>query len=71
MDEWIYYLKHNEIKDEFEAQGLDKAFEVLNTSNLSPEEQEAYEYALNLRSHELSAITASKEEWKRRIKRIT
>ncbi|MDR2756971.1 MAG: Rpn family recombination-promoting nuclease/putative transposase [Planctomycetaceae bacterium] len=62
LDEWIYYLKHNEIKDEFKAQGLDKARNVLNTSNLSPEDKKAYDYVLYLRNHERNAVASSKKE---------
>ncbi|MDR2761229.1 MAG: Rpn family recombination-promoting nuclease/putative transposase [Planctomycetaceae bacterium] len=62
LDEWIYYLKNNEIKEEFKAQGLDKAREILKRNNLSPEEQKTYDYILSLRSEELSAIATSKFE---------
>jgi len=42
LDEWIYYLKYNKIKDEFTAKGLDKARQILNYDNLSDEEKRAY-----------------------------
>ena len=42
LDEWIYYLKHNKIKDEFTAQGLDKARELLAFDNLSDKEKHDY-----------------------------
>jgi predicted transposase/invertase (TIGR01784 family) len=42
LDEWIYYLKHNKIKDEFTARGLNKAREVLLFDNLSDEEKREY-----------------------------
>jgi predicted transposase/invertase (TIGR01784 family) len=42
LDEWIYYLKNNQIRDEFTAAGLDKAREVLAYDNLSEEEQKEY-----------------------------
>ena len=38
LDEWIYYLKNNEIRDEFTAQGIDKAKELLRVDKLSEEE---------------------------------
>lgn len=38
LDEWIYYLKNNEIRDEFTAQGIDKAKELLRVDKLSAEE---------------------------------
>jgi len=43
LDEWIYYLKNNKIKDEFTAQGLDLAREVLAYDNLSDKEKEEYD----------------------------
>ncbi len=43
LDEWIYFLKNNEIKDSFKAKGLAKAKEILRIDNLSPEEKTAYD----------------------------
>jgi predicted transposase/invertase (TIGR01784 family) len=42
LDEWIYYLKNNKIRDDFTAQGLDKAREVLAFDNLNDEEKQEY-----------------------------
>ncbi len=42
LDEWIYYLKNNEIKDNFTAKGIDKAKELWRLDNLSEEEQKKY-----------------------------
>jgi len=46
LDEWIYYLKNNKIKDDFTAQGLTQARELLIYDNLSDEEKRQYEYDL-------------------------
>jgi hypothetical protein len=54
LDEWIYYLKHNTVKDEFHAKGLDKAREVLDRDKLTREEQKDYEAVLWNRSKDLS-----------------
>jgi predicted transposase/invertase (TIGR01784 family) len=62
LDEWIYFLKHNAVRDEFTAKGLKKACEVLDQTKLTPEERSAYEYLQNIRSHELSMIASSKHE---------
>ena len=62
LDEWIYFFKHNVIKDEFKAKGLDKAREVLNRDKLSPEERRTYDYLQTQRSHDLSMIASSKLE---------
>ena len=42
LDEWIYFLKNSEIKDEFKAKGLGEAREKLRTINLSKKELWAY-----------------------------
>jgi len=43
LDEWIYFLKHEEIKDHFTAKGLQAAREKLNIMKLPAEERAAYE----------------------------
>ena len=43
LDEWIYYLKNNEIKDDFKAQGISLARELLRVDNLSDNEKIAYQ----------------------------
>ena len=42
LDEWVYYLKNNKIKDDFTAQGLDKARHVLALDKLSDAEKKQY-----------------------------
>ncbi|KAA6320114.1 hypothetical protein EZS27_030069 [termite gut metagenome] len=64
LDEWIYYLKNNTIKDEFTAQGLDKAREILNYDLLSPDEKRSYDKDLDAMLGEASAIYTAKEEGK-------
>jgi predicted transposase/invertase (TIGR01784 family) len=64
LDEWVYFLKHNTVRDDFTAKGLDKAREVLDRDRLSAEERRAYEYSLNQRSHDLSMIASAKLEGK-------
>jgi predicted transposase/invertase (TIGR01784 family) len=44
LDEWIYYLKHNKIRDDFTAQGLDRARQILAFDNLSDHEKREYEH---------------------------
>ncbi|MBF0627132.1 MAG: Rpn family recombination-promoting nuclease/putative transposase [Magnetococcales bacterium] len=43
LDEWIYFLKNAEIRENFTARGLKKAKEVLDILRLSEEERNAYE----------------------------
>ncbi|MCP5047655.1 MAG: hypothetical protein GY940_10820, partial [bacterium] len=42
LDEWVYFLKNSEIKDEFKAKGLDEAREKLKEINLSDKDLAAY-----------------------------
>jgi len=42
LDEWIYYLKNNRIKDDFTAQGLDKARKLLAVDNLPDDDKKRY-----------------------------
>nr|VFJ64906.1 MAG: conserved hypothetical protein (putative transposase or invertase) [Candidatus Kentron sp. DK] len=44
LDEWVYFLKNEEIKEGFRAKGLARAKEVLNVMNLSEQERRAYEW---------------------------
>jgi predicted transposase/invertase (TIGR01784 family) len=43
LDEWIYFLKNSEVKDEFKAKGLDKAKEKLRYEQLTDEEKKMYD----------------------------
>jgi len=43
LDEWIYYLKNNKIRDDFTAQGLEQARKVLAYDNLTEAEKKQYE----------------------------
>ena len=43
LDEWVYFLKHSEIKSEFSAKGLKKAAEELDILKLSKEDRAEYE----------------------------
>jgi|GEM_PF-143636 len=44
LDQWIYFLKNEEVKDDFKARGLDKAKEILDYLKCSDEEKRDYEY---------------------------
>jgi len=43
LDEWIYYLKNNKIRDDFTAQGIEQARKKLAFDNLSEREKRQYE----------------------------
>ncbi len=42
LDEWVYFLKNSEVKDEFKAKGLAEAKEVLDVMRLDKEQQYGY-----------------------------
>jgi predicted transposase/invertase (TIGR01784 family) len=43
LDQWIYFFKTGEVKDEFTAQGLAEAKEKLDKLKLTPEERKEYD----------------------------
>ncbi len=47
LDQWIYYFKNNEIKDEFNAKGIHQAKELWRLDTLPEDEQ--YKYELHLK----------------------
>ena len=53
LDEWIYFLKNSEVKDEFRAKGLKEAGEVLDIMRL--EQKDQYSYNMYLESLHLKA----------------
>ncbi|MDR2774606.1 MAG: hypothetical protein LBC19_07675 [Tannerella sp.] len=61
LDEWVYFLKHDRIKESFSAKGLPKARDIPDYSRLSTEEQADYDYEQNVKSHNLSQIASAKE----------
>lgn len=59
LDEWIYFLKTGEVKDEFTAAGLAEAKVKLDKIRLSPEERASYDaYTERLRSIASKEMTA-------------
>jgi len=47
LDEWIYYLRTGNIRDDFTAQGLDKAREILAFDNLTDAEKRQHDRMLD------------------------
>jgi predicted transposase/invertase (TIGR01784 family) len=43
LDQWIYFLKNEEVKEDFQAKGLAEAKEILDYLKCSEEEKENYE----------------------------
>jgi len=54
LDEWIYFLKNSEVKDEFRAKGLDKVKEKLLYESLSDEDKKIYNRSVENRRIEES-----------------
>ena len=54
LDEWIYFLKNEEIKDGFNAKGLKQAKAALDVMKLSEQERAAYESYLENKSYQAS-----------------
>ncbi|MCF8372795.1 MAG: Rpn family recombination-promoting nuclease/putative transposase [Bacteroidales bacterium] len=61
LDEWIYFLKNSEIRDEFRAKGLAEAKKVMREVNMSPSEKREYERYIK------STRIAHGEIWSARI----
>lgn len=62
LDEWIYYLKNDEIKDDFRAKGLAEAKEILKIDKLNEEERNAYKRYWENKSYEAGILQDLKME---------
>lgn len=62
LDEWIYFLKNNEVKDEFKAKGLDKVKEKLQYENLSDEDKQSYLRSIENKRIQISVEYTAKAE---------
>ncbi|NEP11780.1 MAG: hypothetical protein F6K14_16525, partial [Symploca sp. SIO2C1] len=62
LDEWIYFLKRSQIKEEFTALGLAEAKENLLVDSLSEEERANYLRFMENRRYEISIIESSRSE---------
>ncbi|CAM3881959.1 Rpn family recombination-promoting nuclease/putative transposase [Flavobacterium branchiophilum] len=64
LDEWVYFLKNNEVKDCFKAKGLKEANEVLDIMRLEKEDQYGYNRyldSLHLKASELFSLQTEAE----------
>ena len=59
LDEWIYYLKTGKIRDDFTAQGIDKAREILAYDNLTDAEKKEHDRMVNDRRNRDSEINTA------------
>lgn len=69
LDEWIYYLKNNDIPDGFKAKGLAQAKELLKVDLLSKSEKEAYFKHLEDLRYKASMVYTWKIEEEDKIRR--
>ncbi|MEL6721867.1 MAG: Rpn family recombination-promoting nuclease/putative transposase [Pseudomonadota bacterium] len=59
LDEWIYFLKNKEIKDDFQAKGIRKAKQELNILKLPEQDRVAYEKYLDNLHYQASLFESS------------
>jgi len=59
LDEWIYFLKNEEIKDDFSAKGLQKAKEQLDVLRLPEQERLAYDQYIDDLHYQASMVESS------------
>ena len=80
IDEWIYFFKNSEIKDEFKAKGLNEAREKLKTITMTPEQLAKYQNYLEILSSNASiaqtisfekeyALKQQQKEFAKRLKK--
>ena len=62
LDQWIYFLKNSEIKEEFSAKGLPEAKERLREEGLDGPDREAYRQFLKDRQYEISILASTRAE---------
>ncbi|MGB3695071.1 MAG: Rpn family recombination-promoting nuclease/putative transposase [Spirulinaceae cyanobacterium] len=62
LDEWIYFLKNSNIKEEFAAKGMVEAKEALRVNNLSEQEIIAYSHYMQNKSYEASMLSTQEFE---------
>jgi predicted transposase/invertase (TIGR01784 family) len=64
LDEWVYFLKNSEVKDNFKAKGLKEANEVLDIMRLPKEDQYGYNRymdSLSLKASEVFSLQTEAE----------
>lgn len=62
LDEWIYFLKNESIRDDFKSKNIDKAKDKLDILKLSPEQKEVYERFMIGIARERDIIQSNREE---------
>jgi predicted transposase/invertase (TIGR01784 family) len=73
LDEWVYFLKNSEVKDDFKAKGLKEANEVLDIMRLEKEDQYGYNRyldSLHLKASEIFSLQTEAEFKVRELEKI-
>ena len=70
LDEWIYFLKNSEIKQDFTAKGIREADEVLRRANMSDQERRDFQRFVEVLSDRASAAFTIEFEATRRADEI-
>ncbi len=68
LDEWIYFLKNSEVKDEFKAKGLKQAGEVLDYMRLPQDDQFSYNRYLDYLHYKASKMLSLQSEAEDRVR---
>lgn len=69
LDEWIYFLKNSEVKDDFKAKGLQEAKEVLDIMRLNKEAYYGYNRYLDYLHYKASEALSLKVEAEEKAKK--
>jgi predicted transposase/invertase (TIGR01784 family) len=62
VDEWIYMLKHSEVRPEFRSRRIQEASEKLRVMNLQESQRKAYDAYMQNMSYQQSMLWSSREE---------
>ncbi|WP_341761262.1 Rpn family recombination-promoting nuclease/putative transposase [Candidatus Tisiphia endosymbiont of Thecophora atra] len=62
LDEWLYFAKHSEVKDDFKSPYMKKVAECLSVLKMTPEERQHYQNYVNESLKERDYIVAARTE---------
>jgi predicted transposase/invertase (TIGR01784 family) len=69
LDEWIYFLKHEDIKSKFNAKGLDEAKEVLDVMKLDELDRAIYKRREENKMYEASLLYTAEKKGEKKGRR--
>jgi hypothetical protein len=59
LDQWVYFLKNEEVEEYFDAKGLRAAKEKLDVLKLSPKDRAKYDRYIEDRRHQMSVMDST------------